>query len=208
MGLTEDIQDSVDLITQGLSVLMERQKDGASHLPEHLRPYDQADFRSAALGAFVELGELVNECQWKPWRQYGPPTDAEKMKVHKEFGDLLHMLAWMLNNLRTRFDIGPDDIALGFMNAHLENVARFKGLVPGREPPTNPLEPVNEGWRRLVMASNSTEGHLLVMAKIAEIMESHPEKMSEADKEAVEMLRKASRREDMDAVYEWATEGS
>jgi hypothetical protein len=168
MGLSPDIQESADLIMQGLATLMERQQAGANNLPAHLLPYDQADFRSAALGAFVELGELVNECQWKPWRQYGPPTEAEKRKVHKEFGDLLHMLAWMLNNLAERFNIGPDDIALGFMEAHLENVARFKGEVPGREPPRDPNIGMTLGGPIRVDKDHQRR----ILAKVAETLEA------------------------------------
>jgi hypothetical protein len=122
-------------VADGLSSLMGVQKAGASHLPDQLKDYDQADFRTAALGAFVDLGELVNECQWKPWRSYGPITDEEKAKVLKEYGDVLHFLAWMTNNLASRFGFSVDDFARGFVEVHEENVRRFRGEVPGREPP-------------------------------------------------------------------------
>lgn len=119
----------------GLRMLMTIQARNAGALPDHLRDYDDADFRTAALGAFVELGELVNECQWKPWRAYDPPTPEGKQRAVKEFADVLHMLAWIGNNLNERLGITGLDLAEGFMAVAAENRARFEGRVPGREPP-------------------------------------------------------------------------
>jgi hypothetical protein len=136
MGLDEYQLESLQRITEGLRTLTDRQHQGAQNLPSHLLKYDQEDFIRASLGMFVELGELVNEARWKPWRRYeGRPDPEERSRVIKEFGDVLNMLAWMLNNLRARFDIGPVDVAAGFMAVHVENIARFRGEVPGREPP-------------------------------------------------------------------------
>jgi hypothetical protein len=139
-----DESEFVAVVSTGLEALKVMQALGASNLPAHLQPLDQADFRSAALGMFVELGELVNESHWKPWRHYDRPTPAERQRVLKEFGDVLHFLAWMLNNLRERFDIEASDVAVATFEAHRENVARFRGLVPGREPP-----PENSGWKQV-----------------------------------------------------------
>lgn len=127
-----------EMVCQGLEGIARVQARGAEELGQAHRPLDAADFRTAALGAFVELGELVNECQWKTWRSYAPPTEEECEKVVKEFGDVLHFLAWMANNLRHRFGLTPYDLAEGFMRVHEENVARFRGQVPGREPPRSP----------------------------------------------------------------------
>ena len=128
----------------GLDALIKVQAEGANNLPEHLKPYDQADFRTAALGAFVELGELVNECQWKPWRHYDSPTVVERQKVLKELADVLHFLPWMIRNLKERFGIETYEVAASFIEVHQENIQRFRGNVPGREPP-----PANSGWRQL-----------------------------------------------------------
>ena len=141
MGLDQSYMDDLNRIADGFISLTNRQQEGARNLPRQLWAYNQEDFIRASLGMFVELGELVNECRWKPWRRYeGEPTDLERAKVLKEFGDVLHMLAWTLNNLRERFDIGPAEIAAAFIHSHLENVARFRGEVPGREPPP-PMDP-------------------------------------------------------------------
>lgn len=131
-----DHTDTPLTIADGLTLLCEVQREGAQILPDHLLAYDEADFRTAALGAFVELGELVNECQWKPWRQTRPLDQASRRKILKEAGDLLHFFAWMMNNLGERFGIAPEEFARGFCEAAEENRRRFRGEVPGREPPT------------------------------------------------------------------------
>jgi dimeric dUTPase (all-alpha-NTP-PPase superfamily) len=108
----------------GLEALVEMQSQGARNLPDHLQPLDQ--------------GELVNECQWKPWRSYTRPTPAERQRVLKELADVLHFLPWVIRNLEDRFHITTADIALAAWEAHEENIERFRGQVPGREPPLHP----------------------------------------------------------------------
>lgn len=122
----------------GIFALMLLQEQGASVLPAAASANDDiVDFRSAALGAFVELGELVNECQWKPWRKYEEQTDEQYAKMLDELADVLHFLGWMLNNMKRRHGLSAVDVADAFMKKHHENKARFAGLVPGREPPTD-----------------------------------------------------------------------
>lgn len=135
---TDDEERAADALRQGLEALTLIQGVGASDLPARLLKLDQADFRTAALGMFVELGELVNECQWKPWRRYAPPTADERQKALKELGDVLHFLAWMLRNLEERLDINESDVALAFIDVARENRRRFTGQVAGREPPSSP----------------------------------------------------------------------
>lgn len=124
------------VITEGLVELAAIQAHGARHLPEHLHPHDDADFRTAALGAFVELGELVNVCQWKPWRSYAELTGPEHERILDEFADLLHFIAWIVNNLHGRYGITELDLAQAFIEKAKENRRRFTGQVPGREPPS------------------------------------------------------------------------
>lgn len=125
--------------------LVNVQAEGASNLPPQLLALDQRDFIVASLGMFVELGELVNEAQWKPWRHYEAPTAADRQKLLKELGDVLHFLPWMIRNLQARFGITVVDVADAFLAAHEENVRRFTGQVAGREPPpAAPIEGIAE----------------------------------------------------------------
>jgi dimeric dUTPase (all-alpha-NTP-PPase superfamily) len=135
MVVSRDNSEKFYMILGGLEALIAIQAEGAKNLPDDLHPLDQADFRTAALGMFVELGELVNEAQWKPWRSYKEPTIAERQRVLKELADVLHFLPWMIRNLGTRFSFRAQDVAQAFLEVHEENVARFTGRVPGREPP-------------------------------------------------------------------------
>jgi hypothetical protein len=199
MGLTPAQEEDLKRITEGFIALTDHQQEGARNLPQHLWAYDQEDFIRASLGMFVELGELVNESQWKPWRSYSPPTEDERNKVIKEFGDVLHMLSWMLNNLRERFEIGPVDIAAGFMAAHLENIERFRGNVPGREPPR---EPVNPGFQALVDAAIPGPREA-VLAKVAEIMTGREGDMDPEELEALDRLRDYISGENPEAVKRW-----
>ena len=123
-------------VKRGLETMMFVQGAGAAHLAPELRTMDQADFRESSLGAFVELGELVNECQWKSWRAYSAPTEEELTRMLDEGADLLTFVARMFNILNDRFGIKPVDWAEAFMRVAARNEARFKGEVPGREPPT------------------------------------------------------------------------
>ena len=129
-----DLEDVMEL-ANGLNVLKRVQDNGASLLPTDTRVTDQENFRTAALAMFVELGELVNECQWKPWRDYRRPTDSEKQKILKEMADVLHMWAWMANALEDRFGLDGAHFAAAFIEVAAENRRRFRGEVPGREPP-------------------------------------------------------------------------
>jgi hypothetical protein len=126
---------SVDALERGLRVLTQTQAAGAKLLPAHLHPYDAADFRSAILLTFTELGELMNEAKAKSWRTYGPPTEEERTRMLDEFADVLHGLPWMMNNLMERFGVSERDFAEAFLRKAEENRARFEGRVPGREPP-------------------------------------------------------------------------
>ena len=129
---------SADLraIRTGLMTMMTVQSRGEEHLPSEVRQRDTAAFREASLAAFVELGELVNECQWKSWRAYSEPTDEQFTKMLDEGADLLTFVARMFNILSSRFGASSLDWAEAFMRVAARNEARFKGEVPGREPPT------------------------------------------------------------------------
>lgn len=123
-------------LAAGLEALVTVQQVGAKNLPAHLLAFDDADFRTAALGAFVELGELVNESRWKPWRSYDrAPSVADRQRILKEFGDVLHFVAWLMASYRERFGLSTDDFATAFMEVAAENRRRFTGQIEGREPP-------------------------------------------------------------------------
>lgn len=133
----EQKAEALTTISLGLAKLMDLQEKGAKNLPEHLHAMDEADFRTAALGFFVELGELVNEAKWKPWRDYGTANNEEIARILDEAADVLHFLPWLFRNLEARFGITAGDLAEAFVRKHEVNIRRFRGEVEGREPPPN-----------------------------------------------------------------------
>lgn len=139
--------EAVAKITEGFRTLMELQARGAANLPEHLHPLDQADMRTAFLGAFVELGEWANETQWKPWREYGKPDQEAIERILDEAADFQHFYAWIMRSIEAQYGISPEDLALAFIRKHEVNIKRFKGEVPGREPP-RPVDPFANAQRR------------------------------------------------------------
>lgn len=53
--------------------------------------------RQQALAAFIELGEAIQELDWKPWaKEPGWPSEAAKYKTLEEIVDLLHFVANIL----------------------------------------------------------------------------------------------------------------
>lgn len=143
---TQERELDTRAIRKGLLAMMTIQSKGEAHLPPEVRQRDTAAFREASLAAFVELGELVNECQWKSWRTYEEPTEEQLTRMLDEGADLLTFLARMFNILSSRFGTSSLDWAEAFMRVADKNEARFKGTVEGREPPA--LECVGPCTRR------------------------------------------------------------
>lgn len=173
--------DHLVYISVGLETLIELQNLGATNLPDHLQPLDQADFRTAALGMFVELGELVNESSWKPWRRYDKPSAADRQRVLKELADVLHFLPWMIRNLQARFDFEVQDVAQAFIEVHEENIRRFRGQVPGREPPLS-----NSGWKNLPV--DSPKADAVHQAKIIDMVLDNVDDITEGQRQQAKDL--------------------
>lgn len=122
-------------IEAGLASLLYVQECGARLLPASFQILNDEDFRTAALALIVEIGELVNESRWKPWRNYSSEVSSEEReRVLDEFADVLHMLAWMMRNAAVRFDFTTEDVTETYLAKARENRARFSGQVVGREP--------------------------------------------------------------------------
>lgn len=130
-------ETDVEDIKRGLDAIIRIQHQSAEALPEESRVFPSAkvELVTAAYALQHEVGELVDEFPWKPWRQ-DAPVDAEK--VGDEYGDVLHFLAWLTRTMMWRFNgsITTDMLARAFVVKAKENDRRFAGLVPGREPPT------------------------------------------------------------------------
>lgn len=122
-------------IAAGLRALMAVQGRNARLLPDEEMgaPGSNQAIRVAHQGLMVELGEVYNNLAVKPWRK-SQDIDAAAL-IDELGGDVLHFLAWLLNGLSVRNGLGPENWAHGFWAKSIENIARFQGKVPGREPP-------------------------------------------------------------------------
>jgi hypothetical protein len=128
-------ESDVEDIKRGLDAITRIQHRSAMALPERSRvfPSPQIELVTAAYALQHEVGELVDEFPWKPWRQ-DAVVDAEK--AGDEYSDVLHFLAW-LTRVMQQFNelLTTEMLARAFVTKAKENDRRFAGLVPGREPP-------------------------------------------------------------------------
>jgi NTP pyrophosphatase (non-canonical NTP hydrolase) len=136
---TEIQRRNIDVITHGLDLMNFLQETGASNLPPQLRAtMDRADFTAACFGAVAEIVEVAEAAGWKPWRREEYLNEEQLDHLAEEVGDVFHFISWCMRNIEQRYGLTTLDFARGFMRAHLKNVARFMGQVPGREPPPDP----------------------------------------------------------------------
>lgn len=92
--------------------------------------------REAGLGAFVELGELINCLPWKPWRQYPEVMSREdRADALREWADVEVFLTLIRRHLAVAHGFEARDFARAYLSKLLEVGARARGEVPGREPP-------------------------------------------------------------------------
>ena len=79
--------------------------------------------RSYVLALFVELGEFVQELDWKPWKN-GKKIDKER--VADEFADILAFLGVILVHLEA-LGIDEADLAKAYRMKSVTNLRRFLG---------------------------------------------------------------------------------
>ena len=83
--------------------------------------------RTYFLALIIELGELVQELNWKPWKE---SKSINKERVADEFADVLAFLGIILEYL-DRMGVSPQDIAEQYAVKTEVNVNRFLGNVEG-----------------------------------------------------------------------------
>jgi len=97
----------------------------------------KAYLMETALGAFVEMGELVNCTQWKPWREY--PTKKlnpeQRADLLSEWADVELFLTAFRRCLFEQHGVTAEDFAQAYLDKAEEVRQRFLGEVEGREPP-------------------------------------------------------------------------
>lgn len=71
----------------------------------------------------VELGEFINELDWKPWKKHSVNREA----VVEEFADIMAFLGLLMLHLEARYDITVKDLADAYLTKSVKNVDRANG---------------------------------------------------------------------------------
>lgn len=87
--------------------------------PDQIRTYFTA--------LIVEITELLQELNWKPWKQ---ERDVNLKRVADEFADILAFLG-IIQVYLSRLGLSSSDLADAYVNKTMVNVSRFNGEVPG-----------------------------------------------------------------------------
>lgn len=82
--------------------------------------------RTYALAMMIEMGEFVQELNWKPWKKDKPLNEE---RIIDEFADILAFMGILLVYL-DRLGISMQDLAEGYIKKTNVNVSRFLGEVP------------------------------------------------------------------------------
>ncbi len=92
---------------------------GEQPSPDQLRTY--------FLALNVELGELLQELNWKPWKE---PREIDKPRVIDEFADVLAFMGILLVYL-DRMGVSTSDLVAGYQKKTDINIQRLTGKVAG-----------------------------------------------------------------------------
>jgi NTP pyrophosphatase (non-canonical NTP hydrolase) len=100
------------------------------------RPQDINGSKEALNVAFtslmVELGELAQELDIKPWKIRNTPPDPAK--VAEEFADVIAFFGVLMINVIEQVGIDPSGFAWSFIEKTETNIQRAKGRVEGYKP--------------------------------------------------------------------------
>lgn len=99
------------------------------------RPQDLAGGKDAMRAYFaamvVELSELMQELDWKPWKT---KEVIDKAAVADEFADFLAFAGVLTANVMAQTGLTPDDLAQAFERKTSINIQRARGEVDGYIP--------------------------------------------------------------------------
>jgi dimeric dUTPase (all-alpha-NTP-PPase superfamily) len=79
----------------------------------------------------VELSELMQELDWKPWKQKGI---VDKAKVREEMADVIAFIGVLLDNIIAHTEITLEEIAVIFARKTELNIARANGAIENYVP--------------------------------------------------------------------------
>lgn len=102
-------------------------------IPENGEHASTDQVRTYMLALIVELTELVQELNWKPWKNHKHINQA---RVADEFADVLAFLGILIIYLDS-LGIPPSRLAEAYVSKTKVNIERMLGMVAGYEDPQN-----------------------------------------------------------------------
>lgn len=98
-------------------------------------PPSKDQIRTVFVALFVELGELVQELDWKPWKE---PKQVDNAKIAGEFADILAFIGLLLVYFEG-LGVDANKLAEAYLEKSKTNYARFTGQVDGYRAEANTL---------------------------------------------------------------------
>lgn len=118
-------------LSMGLAYLVEAERRVNFNRPQDLSGSKEA-LATYATALTVELGELLQELDWKPWKTRTTPID--KAKVLDEFADVLAFIGVVLANICAQTGLTPEEFGDAFDAKTEVNIKRAQGLIRGYVP--------------------------------------------------------------------------
>ncbi len=129
-ALSKDYDFGSDLVwslNKVLKMLAYNQRKVSSMVPDCIPMEGQVPskdaVRSYALALFIELGEFVQELDWKPWQN---KKEINTAKVAEEFADILAFIGIILVQLE-HLGITEEVLAEAYRAKSVVNIMRFLG---------------------------------------------------------------------------------
>ena len=130
MAMQDAFGDLGDLAS-GLKFLQDVQSVSSALTKDCIPPRGKKpskdNVRTYSLALMIELGEFVQELNWKPWKE---DKEINKIRVADEFADILAFLGILIVYMDA-FGISPTDLARAYLSKTEVNIDRFLGKVDG-----------------------------------------------------------------------------
>jgi len=127
LGTVDGRTELFQPVFQGLSMLMGVQRIVSAPvpgcIPEDGMPPSKDAMRTYFMALVVELGELLQETDWKPWKD---KQHIDRENIAEEFADVLAFLGVILIQLDA-LGVPPGVLANAYIHKTGKNVARFLG---------------------------------------------------------------------------------
>ncbi len=137
-------------IVHGLNYLIDTEQRVNAERPQDMLGGKDAT-RTYVLAMMVELSELVQELDWKPWKSQTKPVDRHR--VADEYADVLAFLGIITANVMAQTALTAQDLAEAFDRKTLVNISRANGQVEGYVPDAGVSDSSDARYNRTVQVN-------------------------------------------------------